>query len=124
MIATPTLKCPIRKSYPMDQRNNYTVARAKSDALLTGRIYRDRGNRMNAEPCAQGWDQVSLLPLFISPPRDSPGVPDRVPGAGGRGRGSRRVSPSASLSRIPQKVITETSSAITSSVLRSKQTNW
>jgi hypothetical protein len=29
-----------------DHRNNQTVARGKSDALLTGRIYDDRGNRM------------------------------------------------------------------------------
>src|SRR5213079_3797614 len=29
-----------------DQRNNHTVTRAKSDALLIGRIYDDRGNRM------------------------------------------------------------------------------
>jgi site-specific DNA recombinase len=30
-----------------DQRNNHTVARAKSEALLIGRIYDDRGNRMS-----------------------------------------------------------------------------
>jgi hypothetical protein len=30
-----------------DQRNNHTVTRAKSDALLIGRIYDDRGNRMS-----------------------------------------------------------------------------
>jgi site-specific DNA recombinase len=29
-----------------EQRNNHTVARAKSEALLIGRIYDDRGNRM------------------------------------------------------------------------------
>jgi hypothetical protein len=29
-----------------DHRNNQTVARGKSDALLTGRVYGDRGNRM------------------------------------------------------------------------------
>jgi site-specific DNA recombinase len=30
-----------------DQRNNHTAARAKSEALLIGRIYDDRGNRMS-----------------------------------------------------------------------------
>src|ERR1700716_1701373 len=29
-----------------DQRNNHTIARGKSEALLIGRIYDDRGNRM------------------------------------------------------------------------------
>src|ERR1700739_1400948 len=29
-----------------DQRNHHTVTRAKSEALLIGRIYDDRGNRM------------------------------------------------------------------------------
>jgi hypothetical protein len=29
-----------------DQRNNHTVTRAKSESLLIGRIYDDRGNRM------------------------------------------------------------------------------
>jgi site-specific DNA recombinase len=30
-----------------DHRNNHSVARAKSEALLIGRIYDDRGNRMS-----------------------------------------------------------------------------
>src|SRR5262249_19786661 len=30
-----------------DQRNNHSAARASSDALLIGRIYDDRGNRMS-----------------------------------------------------------------------------
>jgi site-specific DNA recombinase len=29
-----------------DQRNNHTIARGKSESLLIGRIYDDRGNRM------------------------------------------------------------------------------
>ena len=37
-----------------DQRNNQTVARAKSDALLTGRIYDDRGNRMTPSHVRKG----------------------------------------------------------------------
>src|SRR5712691_2411390 len=30
-----------------DQRTNHTAARAKSESLLIGRIYDDRGNRMS-----------------------------------------------------------------------------
>jgi site-specific DNA recombinase len=37
-----------------DQRNNHTVARGKSDALLTGRIYDDRGNRMTPSHVRKG----------------------------------------------------------------------
>jgi site-specific DNA recombinase len=37
-----------------DQRNNHTVTRAKSDALLIGRIYDDRGNRMTPSHARKG----------------------------------------------------------------------
>src|SRR5712672_202105 len=37
-----------------DHRNNQTVARGKSDALLTGRIYDDRGNRMTPSHVRKG----------------------------------------------------------------------
>jgi site-specific DNA recombinase len=37
-----------------EQRNNHTVARGKSDALLTGRIYDDRGNRMSPSHARKG----------------------------------------------------------------------
>src|SRR5467141_305595 len=37
-----------------DQRNNQTVARGKSDALLTGRIYDDRSNRMTPSHARKG----------------------------------------------------------------------
>jgi hypothetical protein len=37
-----------------DHRNNQTVARSKSDALLTGRIYDDRGNRMTPSHVRKG----------------------------------------------------------------------
>ena len=37
-----------------DHRNNQTVARGKSDALLTGRIYDDRGNRMSPSHVRKG----------------------------------------------------------------------
>src|SRR6266849_5122525 len=37
-----------------DQRNNHTVTRAKSDALLVGRIYDDRGNRMTLSHASKG----------------------------------------------------------------------
>jgi len=37
-----------------DHRNNQTAARGKSDALLTGRIYDDRGNRMTPSHVRKG----------------------------------------------------------------------
>src|SRR5712691_797348 len=37
-----------------DQRNTHTVTRAKSDALLIGRIYDDRGNRMTPSHARKG----------------------------------------------------------------------
>src|SRR5246127_247099 len=37
-----------------DQRNNQTVTRGKSDALLIGRIYDDRGNRMTPSHARKG----------------------------------------------------------------------
>src|SRR5438552_1197792 len=37
-----------------DQRNNHTVTRAKSDSLLIGRIYDDRGNRMTPSHARKG----------------------------------------------------------------------
>jgi site-specific DNA recombinase len=37
-----------------DQRNNHTVTHAKSDALLIGRIYDDRGNRMTPSHARKG----------------------------------------------------------------------
>jgi site-specific DNA recombinase len=37
-----------------DQRNNHTVTRGKSDALLIGRIYDDRGNRMTPSHARKG----------------------------------------------------------------------
>ena len=37
-----------------DHRNHQTVSRAKSDALLTGRIYDDRGNRMTPSHVRKG----------------------------------------------------------------------
>jgi hypothetical protein len=37
-----------------DQRSNHTVARAKSESLLAGRIYDDRGNRMSPSHVLKG----------------------------------------------------------------------
>jgi Protein of unknown function (DUF2924)/Recombinase len=37
-----------------DQRNNHTITRATSDALLIGRIYDDRGNRMTPSHARKG----------------------------------------------------------------------
>ena len=72
-----------------DHRNHQIVSRAKSDALLTGRIYDDRGNRMTPSHVRKGG--ISLLPLFIPPARTAWTCRIGAPGTGGRGRGSRRV---------------------------------
>src|SRR5256886_7206070 len=37
-----------------EQRNSHTVARVKSDSLLIGRIYDDRGNRMTPSHVRKG----------------------------------------------------------------------
>src|SRR5215467_7064023 len=52
-----------------NQRSNHMAARTKSESLLIGRIYDDRGNRMSPSHVRKGRDQVSLLPLFAPSPR-------------------------------------------------------
>ena len=48
-----------------EQLNNHTQKRAKSDALLLGRIFDDRGDLDGAEPYSQEGTQVSILHLFL-----------------------------------------------------------
>jgi Recombinase len=107
-----------------EQLNNHTAARAKSESLLIGRIYDDRGNRMSPEPCLQAWHQVSVLTSLHPFCMDRLGVP--VPCAGCRRPRSKRSSdvPSASTSRIRRQLMTETSSAPMSSASRRKRTSW
>jgi hypothetical protein len=54
-----------------------TRPRAKSEALLIGRIYDDRGNRMSPSPCPQAGRQVSAkqsqnISLRANPPARCP----------------------------------------------------
>jgi site-specific DNA recombinase len=66
-----------------DHRNNQTVARGKSDALLTGRIYDDRGNRMSPSHVRKGGIKYRYYlssPLLHGHPERAGSV-RRVPGA-------------------------------------------
>jgi site-specific DNA recombinase len=107
-----------------DQRNNHGAARTKSGSLLIGRLYDDRGNRMSPSHARKhgisGIGITSLHPFCM----DRPGVRD--PFAGFRRPRSKLSldAPSVDISRIPQKVMTETSSPTTSSESRSKRTSW
>ena len=106
-----------------DQRHNHTVARGKSEALLVGRIYDDRGNRMSPSHVRKGGSSIDIT--FLQPScTGSLGVPD--PFVGCRRRSSRLASdaPSASISRIAQTAMPVTSSVVTSSASRCKRINW
>jgi site-specific DNA recombinase len=49
-----------------NQRNGHTAARLKSESLLIGRIFDDRGNPHEPEPCPQARGQVSLLSILCN----------------------------------------------------------
>jgi site-specific DNA recombinase len=66
-----------------DQRNTQTITRAKSDALLIGRIYDDRGNRMTPSHARKGGIKYRYYlssPLLHGQPRRVGSV-RRVPAA-------------------------------------------
>src|SRR6201987_6555505 len=66
-----------------DQRNNHMVTRGKSDALLIGRIYDDRGNRMTPSHARKGGIKYRYYlssPLLHVQPRRV-GLVSRVPAA-------------------------------------------
>src|SRR2546425_2911382 len=71
-----------------DQRNNHTVTRAKSESLLIGRIYDDRGNRMTPSHARKGGIKYRY---YLSSPLLH-GQPGRV--------GSARRSPAAALEAL------------------------
>ena len=60
-----------------EQMNNHKAARMKSEALLIGRIFDDRGNRMTPEPCPQA--AASSTDTICHPPcsRARLSAPDR-----------------------------------------------
>ena len=62
----------------------------KSEALLAGRIFDDRGNRMTPEPCPQAGHQVPVLSVVRPAAGPSRNAPDRY--AGSRQPRSRRWS--------------------------------
>ena len=70
-----------------DQRNNHRAAGAKSESLLIGRIYDDRGNRMSPSHARK---QGIRYRYYVSLFRDRPGMP--VPCAGCRRLRSKRSS--------------------------------
>src|ERR1700745_2306280 len=67
-----------------DQRNNQTVTRGKSDALLIGRIYDDRGNRMTPSHARKGGTKYRY---YLSSPllHGQPGRAGSVRRGGGGG---------------------------------------
>ena len=106
-----------------EQRNNHTVARSEIESLLIGRIYDDRGNRMTPSHVRKGGSSIDITCPHPSC-MGGLGVPDPLAGClRPRSRLSSRP-PFASISRISQQVMTETSSATTSSGSRSKRTSW
>ena len=44
-----------------EQLNSHTTRRMKSEALLMGKIFDDRGNRMGPMPCTKTRHQISIL---------------------------------------------------------------
>ena len=66
-----------------EQVNNHKATRTKSEALLAGRIFDDRGNRMTPEPCPQAGHQVPVLHLVrpAAGPAERAGPVSRVPAA-------------------------------------------
>ncbi len=71
-----------------EQVNNHKTTRMKSEALLIGRIFDDRGNRMTPEPRPQAGHQVPLLSVVRPAPGPSRTRRIDTPGPGGRDRGA------------------------------------
>ena len=106
-----------------EQRNDHTTARAKSESLLIGRIYDDRGNRMTPTHVRKGGIKYRYY-LSSASCTDSLGVPAPCAGCP---RPSSRLSLhllSASIWEIPQKVMAAILSATTSSASTFGRTSW
>ena len=71
-----------------EQVNNHKATRMKSEALLAGRIFDDRGNRMTPSHVRKRWHQVPILSVLC--PAPGPARTGRrgqsYPGSRGRGR--------------------------------------
>jgi DNA invertase Pin-like site-specific DNA recombinase len=78
-----------------DQRNNHTAAWAKSDSLLIGRIYDDRGNRMSPSHCRK---QGIRYRYYVSSPL--------LRGQAGRAGSVRRV-PAAEIEALVCQAVRE-----------------
>ena len=95
--------------------HNHTVTRAKSDALLIGRIYDDRGNRMTPSHARKGGIKYRY---YLSSPLLH-GQPGRI--------GSVRRVPAADVEALVGCAVREhlgDSTETTSSELRCTQISW
>jgi hypothetical protein len=72
-----------------EQVTNHKLTRARSEALLLGRIFDDRGNRMSPRPCPQTGHQVPVLPVIGSAAGTTQASRYRQPGPGPGGRNPR-----------------------------------
>src|SRR5438477_1458962 len=98
-----------------DQRNNHTVTRAKSESLLIGRIYDDRGNRMTPSHARKGGIKYRY---YLSSPL--------LHGQPGRAGSVRRVA-AAEVEALVGCAVREhlgDSTETTSSELRCTQISW
>ena len=71
-----------------EQTTNHRTTRMNSEALLTGRIFDDRGNRMKSELCPQGRPQVPILSVLRPFPWRCRARWIGTPRAGSRHRGA------------------------------------
>ena len=65
-----------------EQMTNHRVSRTKSEALLLGRIYDDRGHQDDTEPCPKARHQVPVLHLVRPPAGPSGTSRNRQPDPG------------------------------------------
>jgi site-specific DNA recombinase len=105
-----------------EQNNSYKTTRMKSEALLAGRIFDDRGNRMSRAMPASA---ASSTDTICHPPcsRVSPPEPDRCPEYRPSRSRHRSSQPSGSISNWRRLPTTPASSRRMWFASRSRQTN-
>ena len=107
-----------------EQMNSHKAARMKSEALLIGRIFDDRGNRMSPSHARKGgikyryYLSSALLQGAAEQRRISP------PGTGSRDRGAGRQVGSGASQTSRRRLTTAASSTPTSRASRSSRSNW
>ena len=74
-----------------EQLNNHNDTRMKSEALLVGRIFDDRGNRMSPSHARKRRHQVPVLSVRDHSQRHVRAIRVGAPGTGGRDRSSGRA---------------------------------